>query len=79
VPREVIARSQELLTELETNMEKPGQSPKRASRRNKRDNQLMLFADPAEDVMAELRKIDLNNTTPLEALKALERLRKQLD
>jgi len=79
VPRDVIARSQELLSELETNMASPGRSPKRASRRNKRDNQLMLFADPADDVIAELRKFDLNNTTPLDALKALERWRKQLD
>jgi DNA mismatch repair protein MutS len=79
VPRDVIARSEELLAELETNMESPGRSPKRASRRNKRDNQLMLFTDPADEVIAELRKIDLNNTTPLEALKVLERLRKKLD
>ncbi len=79
VPPAVIARSRELLAELEANFTSPRLSPRRAARRTKADNQPLLFADPAEEVIRELRGFDLNATTPLEALKRLQEWQRRLE
>lgn len=78
VPPTVIARSRELLAELEANFTSPRLAPKRSAKRTRRDDQPMLFADPAETVTQELRGLDLNATSPIDALKRIEEWQSRL-
>jgi len=78
VPPKVIARSRELLAELESNFAALRRAPIRTAVRTKakpKDNQLLLFdmRDPADEVIEELRKLDPNVLTPLDALGMIER------
>ena len=74
VPAAVVRRSQEVLAELEKSFERESHTPQMAAKRTRQDKQLFLFGDPAEEVRDELRKLDLNKLTPLEALQALKKL-----
>jgi DNA mismatch repair protein MutS len=77
IPREVITRSRELLAEFEGHL--VGERPRgRRSTRCEPDAQLMLFADPAEEVVAEMRALDPDATTPIEALQLIQRWRARL-
>jgi DNA mismatch repair protein MutS len=79
VPPAVIARSQELLAELEADAAVPQRSTKRASRRTKDADQLLLFADPLDEVMEEIRRAEPNAMTPMEALQHIERWKRRLN
>lgn len=78
VGREVVERSRELLAELESNFASTRQSPKRTAKRTREDKQLMLFKDPADDVIEELRKLDVNALRSMDALQAIEKWQKRL-
>lgn len=77
IPPKVIDRSRELLAELESNFAAIRRAPIRTAVRTKpapKDNQLLLFPelDPGDEIIEELRKLDLNAITPLDALKHIE-------
>ncbi len=74
VPEPVIRRSREVLAELERNFRRESQSPRMAARRTRKDAQLLLFGDPADEIRDRLRTIDLDKLTPLEALQVLKEL-----
>jgi len=83
VPPKVIERSRELLAELESNFSSVRRAPVRTAVRTKakpKDNQLMLFdeTDPADEVVEEVRKIDPDTMTPMDALKQIQRWRDRL-
>jgi DNA mismatch repair protein MutS len=83
LPRSVIERAREILTNLEANELSPNQMPKLAKRNAGRDvdrDQITLFP-PTEIslVEKELKSIDLNKLTPLEALVKLNELKKMLE
>ncbi len=83
IPPRVIDRSREILAELESNFSAVRRAPIRTAVRTKAkkpDNQLTLFpmADPADEVVEELRKFDPNAITPLDALKQIEKWRERL-
>ena len=78
VPVEVINRSRELLVELESNFSAQRRAPVRSAKRTKKDDQLLLFTDPADDILEEMRKLDPNNMTPIQALEAITSWRKRL-
>lgn len=74
LPGNVIDRAKEILFELEkTEQEELGRLT-RASRPSGRPQQLSLFS-PGNELVDTLHKIDLNNTTPFEALGLLNRLK----
>jgi DNA mismatch repair protein MutS len=76
---DVINRSQEILNELENNFSATRRAPKRAARRTKKDdNQLMLFTDPVDDIINQIKQTDPHTITPLDAIKIIEQWRKQL-
>jgi len=82
LPQDVVERAREVLHNLEANELTPNKLPKIASRRSGSGadkNQLNLFGiakkSPVEE---ELKKMDLNNMTPLEALIKLQELKKTL-
>lgn len=83
LPRPVIARAQEILTNLErTEFDLEGRprlshgdgAPDSAGER-----QLSLFAESEAQVASELRKLEPDQMTPLEALQALSELKKRLE
>ena len=81
LPRSVIERAREILTNLEANELSPNRMPKLAKRNPGRDvdrSQVSLFP-PAEKskIEKELTSIDLNKMTPLEALIKLNELKEK--
>lgn len=72
VPGQVNERAKEVLAQLENDHLDPQGQPKVMSDRSKgREIQLTLFAPQEHPLLDELRKLDLNGTTPLEALTLL--------
>lgn len=81
VPRSVIERSKEILAQLESEHVDASGRPKIARREKGRragDIQLSLFGPAEHPLLAEIRAFELDSTTPLEALKAIERWRARL-
>jgi DNA mismatch repair protein MutS len=79
VGRDVIARSQELLSELQSTIAAPRRTPARAARHTREDPQLYLFADPADEIITDLRATAPETLTPLDALRKLAEWKKRLD
>ncbi|MCM8813229.1 MAG: DNA mismatch repair protein MutS [Candidatus Omnitrophica bacterium] len=82
LPRQVIVRAREILSNLEINslsadgipsLVKSDQRPHAAAAR-----QPELFCAPENPVLADLRSVDINRLTPLEALNRLQQWRDQL-
>jgi DNA mismatch repair protein MutS len=72
LPRSVLHRAREVLTELETN----GRQVKSVKRPREPSPQIPLFAGKSE-VEEELKKLELDGMTPLEALNKLYELKKK--
>ena len=79
VPKEVTARSREVLDELERGFQRETKTPQLSRKRTKRDDQLLLFADPSEEIVKALGKLDVNALTPLEGLAKLKELQDRLE
>ncbi len=83
LPKEVIERAKEILSNLETDALTPSDQPKLALRRTSGNEaqqlQLDIFAVQERQLAEELRKLDLNNLTPLQALNKLSELKKKVD
>jgi len=79
VPHAIVRRSEQILARLEltSNLQQ------RIQNRIPADDQLSLFSqkhDPAlEEIKCELKKIDLNALTPLQAMNLLQKLKEKLD
>ena len=78
VPRSVNERAKQILAQLEAeHLDREGK-PKLAVKGKKSrrgDLQLTLFAPPEHPVVSELRQLDVNGLTPLDALKLLAELK----
>ncbi len=85
MPKDVIERAKEILSNLETNEFGKDGVPKLARGTKgsalSRSIQLPLFAVPAEngEIIDELKSIDLGALTPLEALNIIDRLKKKIE
>ncbi|MGQ9560356.1 MAG: DNA mismatch repair protein MutS [Candidatus Oleimicrobiaceae bacterium] len=84
LPKEVIERAKEILSNLETEALTPSDQPKLALRRTSSSDeaqqlQLDIFAAQERQLAEELRKLDLDNLTPLQALNKLSELKKKVD
>ena len=76
LPRSVVHRANEVLTELEENTGKTPAFSHKSRRTTTKPQQLSLLGQtPA--LLAELRKLDINSITPLEALTKLYELQKK--
>ena len=73
VSPEVVARSREILEQLEQNFvrHQPGGGPGGAARAS----QMWLFGDPGEELLARLKAVDVESLSPEEGLKVLRQLR----
>ncbi|MBA7637979.1 DNA mismatch repair protein MutS [subsurface metagenome] len=78
LPKSVVHRAQEVLTELEGNHKTLAESPYKAKRRPKAPppQQISLFGQKSP-VVEELEKLDIESLTPLEALTKLYELQKK--
>jgi len=84
LPGELIARAREILSNLESNELTPhSNKPRLAARRrghNVNVNQLSLFEDEkVSKLKKELKDVDVNQITPIQALQKLDELKKMLD
>jgi DNA mismatch repair protein MutS len=74
LPKEVIARARQVLSDLEMN------TSRSARKRGDETDQLQLFAPvPVSEVEEELKEININEITPLDALAKLAELKKKID
>jgi DNA mismatch repair protein MutS len=71
IPGPVIQRSREVLEELQRGFERESRTPQLTRKKTRDDSQLTLFRDPADEIHDELRSLDPDRMTPLEALKRL--------
>ena len=83
LPRSVIERAREILTNLEANELSPNRMPKLAKRNPGRDvdrHQVSLFTQIEQSkVEKEIKSMDLNKMTPLDALVKLNELKKMIN
>jgi len=68
IPRSVVARSREVLEELERSFARESRTPQLARKKTRDAAQLSLFVDPAEKLLQALAGVDPDRMTPLEAL-----------
>ena len=82
MPKEVIQRAKVILENLEAETLDINGKPKFASlNKNKKEMQtvqLPLFNPPENQVIDELKSLDISKTTPLEALNTLHKLKEKL-
>jgi len=79
VPREVIQRAKEILAQLEEEHLDEFGRPKIARPESRRQEiQLTLFAPPEHPLLDEIRQLDLNEITPLEALRRIAEWQSEL-
>jgi DNA mismatch repair protein MutS len=77
VPRAVVERAAEILRNLED--EAAGLTRRLVPRAATRGRQRELFEEPPDPVVEELRRLDLDGITPLQALQALAALKKKAE
>ncbi|MCH8966604.1 MAG: DNA mismatch repair protein MutS [Planctomycetes bacterium] len=73
VPRPVIARSREVLDELQRGFQREAKTPQLSRKKTKDAGQMALFRDPGDELLDELRAINPDEVTPLDAIKHLIR------
>ena len=81
VPREVNERAKQILTQLESeNLDAQGRPRvgRTGQGRSRQDLQLSLFAPPENPLLEEIRQLDVNRLTPLEALQQIDAWRQKL-
>ncbi|MBF0494408.1 MAG: DNA mismatch repair protein MutS [Candidatus Omnitrophica bacterium] len=80
MPKSVIARSREILGNLQADSLRGNIRSKFSRKRNaEKEKQLELFAPGLNDhVVAKLKKLDTDNLTPIEALKVIVALRSEI-
>ncbi|MBI4550666.1 MAG: DNA mismatch repair protein MutS [Candidatus Latescibacteria bacterium] len=80
LPQEVVDRAKAVLADLEAEGATPA-GPARSTRHHPRQNayQLSLFVPQDHPIVDELRQLDINTLTPLEALNKLSELKKRAD
>jgi DNA mismatch repair protein MutS len=79
VPREVVERAKDILAQLEEeHLDAQGRSKLARPGRPPRQIQLTLFGPAEHPLLDEVRKLNLNSTTPLDALQLLARWQEQL-
>ena len=78
IPRAVIHRARELLERLETSSPDAIAVPNANVKREGADgSQMMLFAGPTDHFAEVLGKLDLDNMSPMDALKVLKELQEK--
>jgi len=75
IPKQVVARAKKILANLESHTIDPAGKPKFAPQpkaKKPQEMQLILFGSPHEDLFQELRDLQVDTMTPLEAMMKLK-------
>ena len=78
IPREVLERAKEILSELESGEHTYEKLPQARGETIARDFQLSIFSPMEKLLYEELKKIEIEKLTPLEALNKLEELKRKV-
>jgi DNA mismatch repair protein MutS len=79
IPQLVVERAKEILAQLENQaLDSQGHTKIARPKSRKAQLQLSLFAPPDHPLLGEIRQVDLERTTPLEALRLLEHWQQEL-
>jgi len=79
IPKEVLDRAKEILIDLEQGELSYGKLPKPTQKPKVKQYQLSIFSAKDNLLTQELKRIDVNKITPLEALNKLEELKKKAE
>jgi DNA mismatch repair protein MutS len=79
LPRPVVHRAQEVLTELEGDRQGSATRPAPRKRKEAPAEQISFFGEQPSPVLDELQKLDIDSMTPLEALTKLYELKKRAE
>jgi DNA mismatch repair protein MutS len=78
VPREVINRAKEILPKLQAHLAEGLDVPDLADKAKAAAAQMSLFADAAHRLAQEIKHLDLDNLTPMQALEMLRKFKADL-
>jgi len=81
VPREVVQRSKDILSQLEAeHLDAEGRAKiaRRGKTRRTGDIQLTLFGPAEHPLLDDIRKLDLNDTTPMQAMELIRQWQEKL-
>jgi DNA mismatch repair protein MutS len=78
VPQDVIDRARRILPEIQAHLAAGLDMPALATRAKAAAAQMDLFADPAVRIAREVKALDLDHTTPMQAWETLKRLQAEL-
>jgi len=75
VPQHVLTRSSDVLTQLEQRFSRQPHQGQPTKPRKPEPQQLQLFAEPTNELVEQLKHIEIDQMTPLDALAQLKQLR----
>jgi DNA mismatch repair protein MutS len=78
IGREIVARSAEILADLETTFTQEASGTHLARHKTKEPDAETLFVKKHKSVLDKLADLDVNNLTPIEAINLLEEIRKEI-
>ncbi len=78
VPKEVIERAKSILPQLQAHLAEGLDMPELAERARRAAAQMQLFADPATHIAREIKDLDLDSLTAMQALDLLRKFKSEL-
>lgn len=75
IPKPVLARSKEILSELENTFQKETSGDKLGKQRTKEPQNTLLFDQKEKDALERLINLDVNNLTPIQAINLLNEIK----
>jgi DNA mismatch repair protein MutS len=78
VPKPIIARSAEILADLENTFAKEARTDKLTPHKTKQQDTDLLFIQKHKSILEKLKDTDPNNLTPIQAINLLEQIKKEL-
>jgi DNA mismatch repair protein MutS len=79
IPRPILERSKEILTELETAFQKEAAGSHLAKHKTKVPDADLLFVQKHKPVLDKLASVDVNNLTPIEAINLLNQIKSEIE
>jgi len=79
IPRPILARSREILEELEATFEKEAKGTHLAKHKTRKPDADTLFVKKHKSVLDKLAATDVNTLTPIEAINLLNQIRNEID
>jgi len=82
IPRDIIDRARDILTRLEAETldfdDKPKFAPSKVKAKKPKQMQLTLFGSPHDDTIENIKKLNVDTLTPVEALMKLQEIKEKI-